>query len=326
MSGMTTANSTNLIRAQVYSQQLKDILHDNLMASGYVEDLGDEFPDGTTFNIASVGDASVDDYEEGQEVVYRPLATGNFQFTITEYISSGLSMTKKMMNDSWQADRVMAEFVPKEARAIMEHFETEVWKRPEAVLKTADNAQYAINGAYHRMSGGNSGKIELQDFAYALHALKKANVPGTNLVAIVPPEVEFYLNTSTNLVNLSNNPMWEGIVASGIGSTGMRFVKNVFGFDVYTSNYLPDVVDTALPERDGSTTNAFSSTAGKPCYFFSTAPGIIPLVSAWRQKPEVDYKYEQDDQTHKFVTTANYGVKLFRPENMVSIVTSTAIA
>ena len=70
----------------------------------------------------------------------------------------------------------------------------------------------------------------------------------------------------------------------------------------------------------------FSSTAGKPCYFFSAASDIIPLVSAWRQEPEVDYKYEQDDQTHKWVTTGRYGVKLFRPENMVSVVTSTAIA
>jgi hypothetical protein len=31
--------------------------------------------------------------------------------------------------------------------------------------------------------------------------------------------------------------MFEGIVRDGV-ATGMRFVANVYGFDVYTSNYL----------------------------------------------------------------------------------------
>jgi ribose 5-phosphate isomerase RpiB len=88
------------------------------------------------------------------------------------------------------------------------------------------------------MSGGNSGRIELADFAYAQYALKKASVPQMNLVAIVDPSVEYTINTLTNLVTVQNNPKWEGIVADGIGS-GMRFVKNVYGFDVYTSNFLP---------------------------------------------------------------------------------------
>lgn len=326
MSGNTTSNSANLIRASVYSNQLKDILRDTLMMTGWVDDLGNEFPDGTTFNIPSIGDASVDDYAEGDDVVYRPLATGNFQFTISEYLSSGLKISKKLMQDSWQAERLMASFVPKESRAIMEHFEATALEKPEAILGASANGQYILNGMKHRYAGGNAGEIELADFAYALTALKKSNVPATNLIAIVPPETEFVLNSISNLVALDSNPRWEGIVADGIGGSGMRFVKNVFGFDVYTSNYLPDVTDNALPERDGSTTKDFSSTAGKPCYFFSAEQSVLPLVSAWRQMPEVDYKYEQDSQEHKFVTTARYGVKLFRPENMVSVVTSTNVS
>ena len=68
-------------------------------------------------------------------------------------------------------------------------------------------------------------------------ALKKAKVADRGMVAVVDPSVEFQLNTLTNIVNVSNNPMWEGIVRDGI-ATGMRFVANVYGFDVYTSNYL----------------------------------------------------------------------------------------
>jgi hypothetical protein len=322
--GQYTGNSAELIRSEVWSAQLKDILRDELFATRWVETL-DGFPDGTTFTIPSVGDASVDDYEEGQDVVYRPLATGEFQFTITEYLSSGLSMTKQLMQDSFYAERVLAEFVPKEHRAIMEHFEATTLSKPEGVLGASANGQYTINGKHHRMSGGNTGAIEAADFAYALMALKTANVPQQNLVAICDPSVEFTLNTISNLVTLSDNPRWEGIVADGIAS-GMKFVKNVYGFDVYTSQYLPSVTDSALPERDGSTTNDFSSTAGVANYFFSASQDVLPLVGAWRQDPEVDYQYNQDKQQHEWVTTARYGVELFRPENMVSIVTTPAVS
>jgi hypothetical protein len=57
----------------------------------------------------------------------------------------------------------------------------------------------------------------------------------------------------------------------------MRFVANVYGFDVYTSNYLADATDSALAERDGSTTNDFSSNNGKVNLFFSANPHREPI-------------------------------------------------
>lgn len=324
MSGMTTANSTHLIRSELWSSMLKESLDDQLMANGYVEMLS-EFPDGDQFTIPSIGDAQVDDYEEDGVIKYRPLDTGEWTFTINEYLSSGTYITKKNEQDMYYMNQLVAGFVPKQERAIMEHFEGSVLAKPEEILGASANGQYQINNAYHRFSGGNSGKIELADFAYAQYALKKANVPQQNLVAIVDPSVEFEMNTLTSIVNVSNNPMWEGIVADGIG-TGMRFVKNIYGFDVYTSNYLPDVVDNALPERDGSTTNDYSSVAGKPAYFFSAASDVLPWKAAWRQAPTVDSEWNKDRQRTEYVTTARYGVGLFRPENMVSVVHNPTVS
>lgn len=324
MSGMTTSNSSLLIRAELWSAELKETLKDDLMMMGYV-DMLDGFPDGTTFTIPSVGDAQVNDYAEDEAVQYRPLDTGEWQFTIDEYLSSGTYVTKKAEQDSYYMSQLVSSFVPKQRRAIMEHFEATVLEKPEAILGASTNGQYAINGAYHRMSGGNAGKIEVADFAYARYALKKANVPDTNLIAIVDPSVEYTINTLSNLVSVSDNPRWEGVVAEGI-ATGMKFVKNIYGFDVYCSNYLPDVTDNALPERDGSTTNNFSSTAGKANYFFSAASDVRPWKAAWRQMPEVDAEWNKDFQRTEFVTTARYGTKLYRPENMVSIITSTAVS
>lgn len=315
----TTANSQLLIRSELWSSELKETLKDNLYATQWV-DMLDGFPDGDTFTIPSVGDAMVNDYVEDEAVQYRPLDTGEWQFTIDEYISSATYVTKKNLQDSFYMDRVSAEFVPKQNRAIMEHFETTVLEKPEAIYSA--NEQGAINNAFHRMSGGNSGTIELADFAYARYALKKANVPAQNLVAIVDPSVEYQLNTLSNLVDVSNNPRWEGIISEGIDGSGFQFVKNVYGFDVYTTDYLPEVTDNALPERDGTTTNDFSSTAGKAGYFFSATADILPWKAAWRQMPEVDTEYNKDFQRWEFVTTARYGSKLYRPENMVTIVTN----
>jgi hypothetical protein len=154
-----------------------------------------------------------------------------------------------------------------------------------------------------------------QDFAKALYALQKANVPLTNLVAIVDPSVEYALNTMTNLVNVSNNPRWEGIVADGI-SSGMRFVKNIYGFDVYTSQYL--YTNTASEAIDGVTAGA-----GVNNLFFSAASEALPIVGLIRQPPKVESEYNKDLQRDEYVTTCRYGFKLYRPENMVVVVTDT---
>ena len=315
---MTTSNVSLLTRAEIWSSELKETLKEDLMATQYVRML-EGFPDGDTFTIPSVGDARTDDYAEDTAVQYRPLDTGEFQFSITEYLSSGHYITKKAEQDMYYMNELVSSFVPKQRRAIMEHFEATALAAPEASYSA--NAQGAINGAYHRMSGGNSGVLELADFAYAMFALKKANVPQTNMIAIVDPSVEYQLNTLSNLVSVSDNPRWEGIVADGI-ATGMKFVKNVYGFDVYTSNFLADVTDSALPERDGTTNNDFSSVNGKANLFFSAAGDVLPLVGAWRQMPEVDVEYNKDYQRTEFVTTARYGVKHYRPENTVTIVTN----
>ena len=315
---MTTANTTLLTRSDIWSTELKEILRDEMMAQRYVRML-EGFPDGDTFHIPSIGQAQVDNYAEDTAVTYRPLDTGEFTFSVDKYLSSATYMTKKAEQDIFYANELMSRFVPEQERAIMDHFESTTMAAAEAGVSA--NSAEAIDGIAHRIAGGNAGKIELADFAYARYALKKANVPDQMMVAVVDPSVEFILNTLSNLVSVSNNPRFEGIVREGIAS-GMRFVANVYGFDVYTSNYLADATDNALNERDGQTAADFSSTAGKVNLFFSASPTVNPFVGAWRQMPEVDYEYNKDFQRHEFVTTARYGVKLYRPENMVRIVSN----
>ena len=322
MSGMTTANSTNLIRANLWSSELKDILYDELQAQKYVR-LLDGFPDGNTFNIPSIGDLQVDNYEEDTQIVYRPMSTGNFTFTVDQYITSPTYITKKQQQDSFYASMMESSFVPKQNRAIMSHFEAATFAAPEAGV--AANNSLLIDSLKHRWAAAGSGAtMDVIDFARAAYVLKKLNVPDVNRVAIVDPSVEYTINTITNITNISNNPMWEGLVTTGI-ATGMRFVKNIYGFDVYTSNFLKTVTDSALQIGASATTVDFSTVNGKANLFFSAAPDVNPFIGAWRQQPEVDYEFNKDFQRHEYVTSARYGVKLYRPENMIRVLSKTNI-
>jgi hypothetical protein len=320
---MTTANMDLLTRSEVWSSELKEILRDEMMAQRYVRML-EGFPDGNQFTIPSIGQTQVDNYVEDTAVTYRPLDTGEFTFTIDRYLSSATYMTKRAEQDAFYSAELMSRFVPEQERAIMAHFETTTMAAPE--VGVAANSTQLIDGIQHRWAGSTTGSfIAVSDFARARYALKKLNVPDTNLVAIVDPSVEYTINTLTNLVAVSDNPRWEGIVADGI-ATGMKFVKNIYGFDVYTSNYLATATDNALTNAASTPANQdFSTVNGRVNLFFSAAATAMPFVGAWRQMPSVDYEYNKDFQRHEYVTTARYGVKLYRPENMVRVITKTNV-
>jgi hypothetical protein len=325
MAGMQTGNMDAVIRAELYSTQLKDILEDKTMGTNYVRWLS-EFPDGTTFTIPSIGSLDSYDYTEGQPVVYTALDQGEFQFSITTYLATGTSITRKAKQDSFYSSEIISSFVPKQARAIEERLESDILK--EGQPKTGNPAGYQtpgatnlINNGRHRWVGSDvlNGKRVLapQDFAEANYSLNKANVPSANRIAIVDPSTVFVMETQTNLVNISNNKAWEGIVSSGI-SGDMQFKVNIYGFDVYTSNRLAKCGSEQTGVSETISTVA-SGTDAVCNIFFSAASDVLPFIGAWRQMPQVDTDFNKDLQQDEFVTTCRYGIKIYRPENLVTV-------
>lgn len=314
MSGFTTQTIDHLIRSDLWTNQLKEVLQDELMGTRYVRMLSD-FPDGDSFHIPSIGEMEAQNYDENQAVQYTAIDTGDFTFEITEYMSSATYVTNKMKQDSYVMSQVQAQFVPMMSRAIMVDMEQKLMALgPNGQTVSDPNT---INGARHRFVGsGTNDTISVTDFAKAHYALKKANVPMSNLVAIVDPSVEYSLNTLTNIVNVSDNPRWEGIITSGMAPTGMRFVKNIYGFDVYVSNYLKQGIS--------ETVSTNSVTNGVANLFFSAQSDVLPFVGAVRQAPKVDSEYNKDLQRDEYVTTMRYGLKLFRPENLVVCITDNS--
>ena len=312
MAGFATTTNEHLIRSNLWSNQIKDIFEDELLGMNHVDWITD-FPDGDTINIPSIGQAEVRDYEEGQAIRYTAMDTGNFTFTINEYKSSATFVYDKYKQDSFYMSRVEQMFVPKQARAISKAMEVDLLSRgPDG--QTPSNVN-AINGANHRWVGsGTNEVIDVKDFALASYALRKANVPMTNLVAIVDPSVAYKLETSTNLINLTNNPQWEGVIRDGAMS-GTKFRFNVFGWDVYTSQNLKQGIAETVAGK--------SVTTGVANLFFSAASEALPIVGHIRQAPRVESKRNIDFQRDEYVTTCRYDFKLFRPENMVVVLTDT---
>jgi len=314
MAGFSYGTSEHLIRSNLWSSQIKEVLLDELFGTKYVDMITD-FPDGDTLNIPSIGQAEVLDYDEGQTVRYTAMDTGNFTFTINKYKSSATYITNKMKQDSFYMSRLVSSFVPKQHRAIAKAMEVDIMALGNAGQTASDLNN--INGANHRwVAAGTNNVVVPQDFAKAKYALQKANVPMTNLVAIVDPSVEYQLATTTNLVNLANNPRWEGIVRDGM-STGMKFVTNVYGFDVYVSQNLPRGITETVNSRT-------VSTNGVANYFFSASQDVLPFVGSIRQPPKVDSEYNKDLQREEYVTTCRYGFKLFRPENLVTVLSDAS--
>ena len=313
MVGFMTTNTDHLIRSNLWSTNLKEIFEAETYATQWIDWITD-FPDGDTMNIPSIGQMEAQDFAEGEAVRYTAFDTGNFTFTIDKYLASATYVTSKMLQDSYVMNQVRAKFVPKQARAIATIMETDALAVGPNGQTTANSN--TINGAKHRFIGsGTSEKMTIEDFMKAKYALQKANAPLTQLVAVVDPSVEYELSTLPNFVNMSNNVMWEGVVASGL-TTGFRFMKNIYGWDVYVSQFLK--VNSASEAIDGVT-----AAAGVNNLFFSAAPEARPFIGSVRQSPKVESEYNKDLQREEFVTTCRYGMKLFRPESLVCVVTDT---
>lgn len=315
MAGFMVSTNQHLIRSNLWTSRIKEALLDELMGTRYVDMIGDEFPDGDTLNIPSIGQAESVDYVEGQPIQYTAMDTGNFTFTIDQYKSSATYITEKMKQDSFYMNRLVSSFVPKQARALAVAMENK-WLSVGPDGQTSADLN-TINGGDHRFVGsGTNETIHPKDFARAKYALIKANVPTTNLVAIVDASVGYALETQTNLVNfMSPVPKWNMIVSDG-ALTGTRFLANVYGFDVYVSDHLK--TNTASETIDGLT-----AAAGVNNLFFSAASDVLPIIGHVRQAPKVDSEFNKDFQREEYVTTCRYGFKLYRPENMVVVVTDT---
>ena len=325
--------STHLKRNEIFSAQMKEMFDDQLMAQSWVNWISEIPMDsiGTELKINSIGDLTVDQASESKPLPVRRMDTGQYKFVIDEFVGNKVAFTDTFFEESFQANQVLSKTPVKMKEAFDRYLETAIFQIPRE--QTQDDAN-VINTAAHRFVGSGNGtdypvnSLSLADFSYAKLALKKANAPMSNLIAVVSPEIEHNLNITSNIVDVSNNPRWEGIIETGmLDTTGIRFIRNIYGWDIYVSEFLDQTTaneanlttydGTAVADTTGFTSSVFMTVADSDSSPFMGAWGRTPSIKSWR---------DEDIETEFHQLTSKFGLGLYRPESLVTILTSNDVA
>jgi hypothetical protein len=318
-------NTTPFIEAEQYSSFILSNLHDGLLPDGFYRNVSD-FPSGTTLNIKVVGSATIRDQVEDQPIQYDPIDTSTVTLTITDYIGDGWYINDVLRQDGAQIDALHAARGVESTRAIQEHYESQFMKAADD--HQTNDAANTINGIAHRFTAGNGAgtrQITMTDIAHMKLAFDKAKVPAAGRIAIVDPVVEATLNTLTNLVNVSNNPMFEGMVTEGF-ARDHKFVRNIFGWDIYTSTRL-NTVTTAESSAVSADGTAEANVAGdiSNLWMCLLDDSTKPMMGAWRQMPAVEGERNKDLARDEYVTRARFGWGGQRQESLGVIHTNPTV-
>lgn len=318
----TTLNTSPLIKAEVFSDLLLEQINDGFLPDGLHRNVGD-FGDGEQLTIPVLGETVLRDYVEDTGIEFDPIDTGEIHLRITEYVSAATYVTDKLKQDAYKASALEASIPRTHFRLIQERYETDMLATVN--LQTLGNPNI-INGYAHRWvasSGTTNGVMTLEDFLYAKLAADKANMPEEGRVAIVDPSVEAALNQQVGLQAFSNNPQFEGIVNTGF-ARGKRFIRNIYGWDVYVSNRLPVVASETI---NGGPTGESNAITGGVVNIFGvfTDDMTTPFMGAWRQMPVTEGFRNTTFKRDEYSTTARWGFGLQRTESLIGIITNPAV-
>ena len=305
-----TTNTTAFIEAEQYSKFILLNLHDGLLGEQFYRNVTD-FGSGTTLHIKTIGSVTVQDAAEDVPLVYNPIESGEVTLTITQYKGDAWYVTDDLREDGAQIDALMAQRAAEGTRAIQEVFET-------TFLATANAAQTnanpnTINGFPHRIASTETNNVFALSQLIAMRlAFDKANVPAEGRVFICDPVVEATLN---GLVTITHDvtPFGEGILRDGL-SSGMRFVQQLFGFDIILSNRLPR---GTFSDGTTSVSNAVANIA-----MCVTDDQTKPIMVAWRRMPKTEGERNKDRRRDEYVTTCRYGMGPQRVDTLGVIITS----
>jgi len=317
-----TSNTSAFIEAQQYSQFILENLHDYLLPEGMWRDVTD-FGSGTTLNIKTVGTVTLQDAAEDTPLNYSPIDTGTLQLTITDYVGDAWKVSDDLREDGSQVDTLMAMRAMESTRALGENHETKFLTAVNSA-QTGANLNL-VNGRPHRWVGSaaaNARTMTLDDFIAMKLAFDKANVPAGGRIAIVDPVVEATLNSLQNLVNVSNNPMFEGIITEGF-ARDHKFVRNIFGFDIYTSNFLPSLTATeAINASSYGLTSETAAVGDKANVFMCVADDSCkPIMHAWRRAPKTEGWRDNEERADKYQVTSRFGFGAQRVDTLGVILT-----
>lgn len=308
-----TGNQQAFIAAEQYSQFILSILHDGLLPTTFYRNVSD-FGEGITLNIKTIGTVTLQEVEEDTPLTYNPIETGTIQLSITDYVGSAWYVTDILKQDGQQIDTLMAMQSTEVSRGIQENFETRYLEVANAAQTPAD--LNLVNGHAHRfVASGTNQTLEVADLIRLKLSFDKANCPQAGRIAIVDPVVEAtLLSKFQGTYAVDSNPRFQGVLENNF-SANHKFVMNIFGWDIWTSNRLPIVASETI--------DSVALTDGVANIFMSIVDdNHKPLMVAWRQPVKVEGERNKDNQRDEFVETARWGVGSQRVDTLGVILTS----
>tara|TARA_Y100001973_G_scaffold106665_1_gene186289 strand:+ start:11470 stop:12306 length:837 start_codon:yes stop_codon:yes gene_type:complete len=272
-----------------------------------------DFNSGDTLHIKTVGSVTIQEAAEDTPLVYAPIETGEITMQLTDYLGDAWHVTDDLREDGTNIDMLMTQRSIESTRAIQEHFETRFLETANAGQVDAD--PNTINGFPHRIASSESNNVFALSHLIAMRlAFDKANVPAEGRIGIVDPVAEATLN---GLVTITSDvsQFAANIIQGGMAS-GQRFIMNLYGWDILTSNRLPKG-----DFGDGTT----SVTGGVANIFMSVLDDQTkPVMAAWRRMPKSEGERNKDRARDEFVVRARWGFGVQRVDTLGVIITSAS--
>jgi HPt (histidine-containing phosphotransfer) domain-containing protein len=305
---LDTSNNSSLIRTNVWANEVKDVLQEELMLDSHVRWIT-EFPDGDTLNIPTLSEMTVRNYTEGAQVTLDDPTTGNYTLTISKYYQSGFKIPEKFRHDSFYVSVAESNFVQKLTRALLEQKESDI-----ATLQTNQTASNpnTINSVDHRfVATGTSNVMTLADIQKAKLALDKAKVMRGNRRCFVDPSVTYQLQQISNVIQ---QDVYGGNAHVKEGMNGTAFVGRFAGFDLFESLFLDSGIAQTITAT-APTSGALTSSSA----FANMFIGEEAFIGAMRAMPDMDAWYDNNTRSDVYHVTMRYGIDLFRPESLVVV-------
>ena len=315
----TTGNSTSFIEAQQYDTHILENLHDGLLPTNFYRNVSN-FGSGTTLNIKTIGSVTLQEITENEDLTYNPIDSGNVQLSITDYVGSAWYVTDILRQDGAQVEALHAAQSTENLRAIQENFETRFLATMNAGQTAGD--RNLVNGFSHRFkASGTNLTLNEADLIDMRLSFDKANVPMMGRIAIVDPVSAAAFSKRAQLTsNLdASSSLTQSLVKDGFAKEH-QFVTTLYGWDIWTSNRLPEISGETLTLADGTSSG---STSGVANIFMCIADdNCTPGMVAWRQPPKTETGRNRSKKRDEFDQTARWGVGVQRVDTLGVIVTS----
>lgn len=304
-----TDNTRAFIESEQYSKFILLNLHDGLLPEAFYRNVSD-FGSGETLHIKTIGSVALQEASEDTPLIYNPIETGEVTMQITDYVGDAWYVTDDLREDGTDIDRLMAERAVESTRAIQENFESRFLQVANEGQTDAD--PNLINGFAHRIASAEVNNVFSLDHLIQMRlAFQKANAPDEGNVFICDPTVEATLN---KLVTITHDvsPFGQRILEGGM-SRGMKFIMNLFGWNIITSNRL----DTGA-FSDGTTAVA----NGVANLFMNVLDDQTkPVMAAWRRMPKSEGERNKDRARDEHVVRARWGFGIQRVDTLGVLIT-----